>query len=486
MKMKKMTKIIKNLILLKLVKKFEKSLKLYQFSQKIILVLVLALLLSSFFNVQSFAQVNLESGSSYSPVQINEKADLIESKKSTRERLNSEKNKLETEKNQLRSQIVQKESEIVKLQEDLDRENDLSPLQRRETADKIDEYTKEIEQKNRTIRGNQSATEVLNKEIQEIEKELEQDQNTFRSLIIGLLFDLFGYISLIILYWITYRISVKFLNRLENKKLALLIRRILLVIILVITFLTILFAFIRNLSLLLGGFGLASAALVVALQDFVSSFFAWLLINSSKQYSVGDIIELQTPGSEIVFGRVKEIGLFRTFVREMEGGEKENKERSTGRIVSFPNNLFLKVSVTNYTQETKILWHNLNLIVTFECSFEESEKTINKITNEVFEHLSKNKKDFLENISLKNVVKYNPKIYLSIDSSGPQFSIWFACQAGKYREVLEIFSRKVLKEFDQNPNLDLAYPTRRVVSTQFLPDNHYNHKFALNDRFDGN
>ena len=100
MKMKKMTKIIKNLILLKLVKKFEKSLKLYQFSQKIILVLVLALLLSSFFNVQSFAQVNLESGSSYSPVQINEKADLIESKKSTRERLNSEKNKLETEKNQ--------------------------------------------------------------------------------------------------------------------------------------------------------------------------------------------------------------------------------------------------------------------------------------------------------------------------------------------------------------------------------------------------
>ena len=459
------------------------------FFSKIRLSLFLFIFLIAFvgiWQISSVAQTeNSSETGSASPTQISNKAELIDSKKASRDRLISERNAFDAEKTQLRSVVATKEAELKEIEKSLEEtteENGLNILERREKLQEAERLKTEIQENNRKIRANEAKIEVLNNEIENLERELKIDETAFQNLIISFLINIFGYLILIFFYWAAYKYLLKALNKLENKKVSRLAKKILLITVLVLTVLTLLFAFIRNLTLLLGSFGLASAALVVALQDFVSSFFAWVMINSSKQYTIGDIIKLQPTAGDKVFGKVKEIGLFRTFVAEMEGGEMENKERDTGRIVSFPNNLFLRVSVTNYTQESKILWHNLNLTITFESSFDETEKVLHKIIENVFKKMVIGKKRFLENV--KNTDKYKPTMHISIDNSGPKFSIWFACQVGTYRDILEIFSKAILKEFGQNPNLDLAYPTRRVLSTQFLPDSEYNQKFALNNRFD--
>lgn len=464
---------------------------------------VISLILTLFIGFFSFIQINSNSqtnesqtsdletndtsqtNQNTSTLQISNKAEIISSKKEKKDKLVADRNNFEAEKTELRSELAKKEASLKELQDILEEDsktNTLKSLEKEEKLNEIKKLEEEIQGINRKIRSNQAKIEILDGEILNLEKELEKDQNAFQDLVINFLINLFGYFLLILSYWIIYKFVIKFLNKLENKKLTKIFKRILLVFVIILTILTFLFAFIRNLSLLLGGFGLASAALVVALQDFVSSFFAWMLIISSKQYTVEDIIKLQQSGDSVVFGKVKEIGLFRTFVDEMEGGETDNKERKTGRIISFPNNLFLRVSITNYTKENKILWHNLNLVTTFESSFEETEKALHKIIDKVYKTILADKKRFLDNT--KKVDKYKPTVHISIHNSGPKFSIWFACEVGTYRDVLEIFSKEILKEFSQNPHLDLAYPTKRVISSQFLPSHEYNQKFAFNNRFE--
>jgi small-conductance mechanosensitive channel len=236
------------------------------------------------------------------------------------------------------------------------------------------------------------------------------------------------------------------------------------IIYLLATILTILIAFIGNLSYLLTGLGVLSAALVLALQDFVSSFFAWLLIRFKNQYHTRDVIKVTTPSQGQITGVVTEIGLFRTELRELTGNVDElNSERPTGRALSFPNNLILKEAVINFTKDNRILWHSLDVVITFESSIDKAQKVLDEICKEQFEYALDHKDEFLDDAYNLRYI-YKPRVYLSIANSGPRFTIWFAARYGKYREVMEAFSRKILSQFPTY-GIDIAYNTNRVITT---------------------
>jgi small-conductance mechanosensitive channel len=211
--------------------------------------------------------------------------------------------------------------------------------------------------------------------------------------------------------------------------------------------------FSKHSSTILAISGVLSAALVFALQDFVSSFFAWVFILSKEKYRVGDIIKIAGTHAYI-YGKVIKIEIFRTILEERMGdGDYNgnlNKEMVTGRTVSIPNNMVMKGAVMNFTLENKVMWHNYNLIITFDSDFGLTEELLNNILKEVFDTVYFKKHHI--------PISYQPKTAISIADNGVDFSIWFPVTVGKFREILTSISKQVLIKFKEN-KIKLAFTT---------------------------
>jgi small-conductance mechanosensitive channel len=225
------------------------------------------------------------------------------------------------------------------------------------------------------------------------------------------------------------------------------------------TFITITLAFIGNLTILLTSLGVFSAALVVALQDFVSSFFAWIMIVVSRQYRLGDTIAITT-GKGIVSGVVARVGIFRTTLKEKLGGDGWDSEFPTGRILTFPNNLVLKESVTNYTRENDIIWHSLSVTITFESDRHKAKEILEDICTQQFRYALDHEQQYFKGAI--NTKQYKPRVYMNIANDGPQYTIWFATKIGYFRDRVEKYSEDILTKFNK-AGIELAYTTNRVM-----------------------
>lgn len=271
------------------------------------------------------------------------------------------------------------------------------------------------------------------------------------------------YIGIVGLYWLTLRLFLWIGKKvIKNDTFYRIFRFAASAIFIIGSLTTILFAFVGNLTFLITSFGVLSAALVVALQDFVSSFFAWIMIKLKNQYKNGDLIELHS-NRDVFTGKVLEIGVFRTTLKEIVGGEGLDKEFYTGKTVSFPNNLILKEGLINFTYDNKLLWHAIDTTVTFESDYEKASDILHEIANKQFEYALDHKDSLLDDVyNLKTI--YKPRIYLNIGADGVQFVIWFAARRERHREIVEEYSRQILHKFDA-ANIHLAYKTTRVLSS---------------------
>ncbi len=442
---------------------FKKSLKYIKIITYVVLFFGLSWAGLNYTSINSTTIAQTSEDSQISPNQIDQQANIIETKKKSKEKLQSSRNEFIKENTTLNSEITKARSEIKRLEGNLEKETLTQEEQDSINLD-IQDLQNEITKKEIQIESNTKAIDELNLEIQNTSEDLSQETNQLMALIINFSLRIFSYLLLIIVYWIAFRTINLILRRyLGNRTVSTIARNVLLVVAMVATIITILFAFVGNLELLLGGTGLISAALVVALQDFVSSFFAWILITSRKQYRIKDVIRLQVPSGETVFGEVKSIGLFRTTVKEKLGKDIVDQERYTGRVITFPNNLFLRVSVTNFTHDNQILWHNFNLVITFESNFVAAKEILKDIVQTKFQYYVDHRDQYLEDIyNLENI--YKPKIYMSISPSGPEFSIWFAAREGMLRQVLQELSESILEVFSMHNDINLAYDTYRIVT----------------------
>ncbi|MGL4758081.1 MAG: mechanosensitive ion channel family protein [Patescibacteria group bacterium] len=268
-------------------------------------------------------------------------------------------------------------------------------------------------------------------------------------------------LGLVILYWYGYSRTSKFLNSKYPPKLATFINTWLLLIALVLTLATVLSAFSTNITQLLSSITFLSAALVFALQDFFANFMAWIYITSSDQYSIGDNI-LITSDNRVIYGTVKDIGIFRTTLIEKLGDNGLDTEMNTGRILTFPNRFIHKHSLTNYTKNHLLLQHRFNFTIPYSQDQESTRKVIEESVNSVYRFLELHDDTYLDPTH-KNDPMYTPKLYTHLDDSGVTYTIWFACKAGVKRTVLDLYSNKILKDLNSN-NIPLAFKTFTIAS----------------------
>ncbi len=280
----------------------------------------------------------------------------------------------------------------------------------------------------------------------------------------GLFFNIIIGFILIIFYWSgLHFINVYLQKKYFNWKFLGFLKSLLIIFAVFLTCVTVLAVFVNNLNLLttiLGSLSVLSAALVFTLQDFVAGFFAWIYIEMTGQFRIGDNIQI-TSNERRFGGWVQHVGFFRTQIRERVGGESLNRERPTGKIITFPNHFIFRYSVTNATKNHKVLWHSFEITTAFENNFARTKEVLQKALTTKFEELILEPSTFFDQ-NIGDLHTFEPQIFWHIGDPGVVWTIWFGCRIGAMRSVVNEFSQIILETFETQKVI-LAYPTNRIL-----------------------
>jgi small-conductance mechanosensitive channel len=100
--------------------------------------------------------------------------------------------------------------------------------------------------------------------------------------------------------------------------------------------------------------GLATAGLTVVLKDFIVAFFGWFILMGRNGVRVGDWVEINGVGGEVV-----EVGLLRTTL--LETGNWSESGRPTGRRVAFMNSYAIEDHYFNFSTAGQWLWEEIHI-----------------------------------------------------------------------------------------------------------------------------
>jgi small-conductance mechanosensitive channel len=100
--------------------------------------------------------------------------------------------------------------------------------------------------------------------------------------------------------------------------------------------------------------GLVTAGLTVVFQDFILAFFGWFVLMGKNGIRVGDWVEINGVGGEVV-----EVGLFRTAV--LETGNWTDNGHPTGRRINFINSFAIRGQYFNFSTSGQWLWDEIHV-----------------------------------------------------------------------------------------------------------------------------
>ena len=115
--------------------------------------------------------------------------------------------------------------------------------------------------------------------------------------------------------------------------------------------LMVIFGFPRETPTILG---LATAALTIALQDFIIAFLGWFVLIGKNGIHVGDWVEINGVGGEVV-----DVRLFSTTL--LETGTLADKGLPTGRRITFMNGYAIRGQYFNFSTSGQWMWDEITL-----------------------------------------------------------------------------------------------------------------------------
>ncbi len=212
--------------------------------------------------------------------------------------------------------------------------------------------------------------------------------------------------------------------------------------------------------------GLVSAALIYVLQKPLLNIVGWAVLLYRRIYHLGDRIKIND-----VRGYVTNISVMNTTVREFGGWM--SGDSFTGRLVSIPNSLILETNVFNYTKDTKFIWDEVVISVTYESDIAAAEKHVLEGTEETvgnfmrkFAKIVKSKYEFSD---IQRMTIVEPRVLLTLGDFCVKFNAVYFCPAYRRREVRSRIIFNILKRINEDDNVHIAYPHVEVVPYKHRP-----------------
>lgn len=219
----------------------------------------------------------------------------------------------------------------------------------------------------------------------------------------------------------------------------------------------------------MAGLGVAVAGLAIALQELISSFFAWFLIHGSKVYRIRDWIRV---GEQ--YGEVLDIDLFVTVLAQVSTIDTsgETGGRWTGGRTFFSNSAIFKHPVVNYTKGYPFICSSITYTVTFESNWKTAEKLIlEAAANEEIAHAAREAAKKIDQMTTNFAIRVRntePSVRARIGASGINLTLRFLSHPRRRRLLVDRINRQVLETVNSAKDVQLAYDTIRVIPTPQL------------------
>ncbi len=212
----------------------------------------------------------------------------------------------------------------------------------------------------------------------------------------------------------------------------------------------------------LGAFlGLMSAGLAIALKDPVTNVAGWLFIVFRKPFAIGDRVQLGENTGDVI-----DIRLFQFTILEV--GNWVDADQSTGRIIHIPNGKVFTDAQANYSSGFKYIWDELSISITFESNWEKAKSLLETIAAKHAQQFSKAAEREIIEASKNYMIFYQhltPIVYVKVRQEyGVTLTIRFLCDPRRRRMMENQIWQDILLEFRSQPDIDLAYPTRRFYN----------------------
>ena len=205
--------------------------------------------------------------------------------------------------------------------------------------------------------------------------------------------------------------------------------------------------------------GVASAALVISLQDVCTSMFAWFVIMLGGKFRIGDRLEID--GTR---GDVLDIELFRTTMLEVNGWL--GTDQPTGRIITIPNNHIFKTKVFNFTHGHPFIWNKVDVTITFTTPVATALTLFGRVleeeTREQFAAAQKAAAAIQKRYGVEDAV-YKPKIHSQISEDGVTLNLFYVSHYRESSATRNRINRRLVAELETHPAIQLAYKTMRVI-----------------------
>ncbi len=205
--------------------------------------------------------------------------------------------------------------------------------------------------------------------------------------------------------------------------------------------------------------GLLSAGLAIALKDLVADLAGWFFILWRRPFDLGDRIEVGGFAGDVVDRRIFQFTI-------MEIGNWIDADQSTGRLIHIPNATLFTQPLANYVSGFPYLWNELKVTVTFESDWRRAKTLLMEMVSKASVETSQRAADFLRKRPSRMLISYGTvtsTVYTSVLDHGICLSMRFLTDPRRRRAFDQTLWEGVLDILSNEPDIELAYPTQRIV-----------------------
>ena len=184
-----------------------------------------------------------------------------------------------------------------------------------------------------------------------------------------------------------------------------------------------------------------SAAMTIALRDFILNFFCGVYIKFKKPFKVEERIQIGD-----MKGDVMSISAFSFEILEVS--TKEDNGQSTGVVIHYPNSTIISGPVKNINKGFKYIWNEMTIKVCLDCDLANNKKEIYKIVNslETVKNIPRKMKNQIADVNTTNRIyfnKFDPIIYTKIVDDHVELVLRFLMHPKKARYIESVIWNKI-------------------------------------------
>lgn len=300
---------------------------------------------------------------------------------------------------------------------------------------------------------------VYSKKIDEIELNLKNDiqREIERTVTIGAIILFFIFLLFFIKYLVKKYMSDNDRFYIINKALNISFVSILI--------LTLLLAYIENVSYLVTILGFASAGIAIAMKDWFMSLMGWVTIVIGGAIHVGDRVKFVRDGVEYV-GDIVDLSILRMTMHEDVTLTTSMMNRRAGRIIFIPNNFIFTDMIANYSHAgLKTVWDGIDFVVSFDSDIHKASliaKEVAKKYSKGYTDITRKQLNKLRSqYSMKNT-NVEPRVFTLIEPYGMKISAWYLTNSYATLTLRSTISAEIISRIQSEKDIHLAFPTQSI------------------------